>query len=154
MANKYAAVFTKASLFPTTFRSALISAGPAFRANMGRPTLYCRLFNPSQTASGANMAIKRPLCNYNGVVKELAATDMLPGLSSSYVPSEVPSGNMNGTNTVFTLANTPISGTEMVFLNGILQNRGAGNDYTISTNSITFLSAPVSTDIILVTYWK
>lgn len=71
-----------------------------------------------------------------------------------YVCREVPSGTKNGTNTDFTLANTPVSGTEMVFLNGILQNGGAGNDYTISTVTITFAVAPISTDTILVTYWK
>ncbi len=71
-----------------------------------------------------------------------------------YVCREVPTGTKNGTNTDFTLANTPVSGSEMVFLNGILQNGGAGNDYTISTNTITFAVAPISTDTILVTYWK
>lgn len=71
-----------------------------------------------------------------------------------YVCREVPTGTMNGSNTVFTLANTPVSGTEMVFVDGILMNAGALNDYTISTNSITFAVAPVSTDVILVTYWK
>jgi len=71
-----------------------------------------------------------------------------------YVCREVPSGTKNGSNTDFTLANTPVSGSEMVFLNGILQNAGAGNDYTISTVTITFAVAPISSDTILVTYWK
>jgi len=73
-----------------------------------------------------------------------------------YVTREVPSGTKNGSNTDFTLANTPVSGTEMVFFNGMLLNAGAGNDYTISTNTITFLTGviPISTDTILVTYWK
>ncbi|MEW6039932.1 MAG: hypothetical protein AB1633_00225 [Elusimicrobiota bacterium] len=75
-------------------------------------------------------------------------------LMGLYVCREVPSGTKNGTNTAFTLANTPVSGTEMVFLNGLLQNGGAGNDYTISTVTITFAVAPISTDTILVTYWK
>jgi hypothetical protein len=68
------------------------------------------------------------------------------------VTREVPSGLLNGSNTTYTLAHTPTSGTEEVFLNGLLQNAGAGNDYTISTNTITMLSAPVSTDLILVNY--
>jgi len=73
-----------------------------------------------------------------------------------YVCREVPTGTKNGSNTDFTLANTPVSGTEMVFVNGLLMNAGAGNDYTISTNTITFLTGciPISTDTILVTYWK
>jgi hypothetical protein len=73
-----------------------------------------------------------------------------------YVCREAPTGTKNGSNTDFTLAYTPVTGTEMVFLNGVLMNAGAGNDYTIATNVITFLTGmiPISTDVILVTYWK
>jgi hypothetical protein len=75
---------------------------------------------------------------------------------SLYICREVPSGVKNGSNAIFTLANTPVSGTEMIFVNGLLMNAGAGNDYTISTATITFLTGaiPISTDVILVTYWK
>jgi len=52
------------------------------------------------------------------------------------------------------LAATPLSGTECVHLNGILQNVGGSNDYTISTNSITFNSAPETGDVLLVNYAK
>lgn len=65
---------------------------------------------------------------------------------------ETPTGSINGSNTTFTLANTPKSGYEQVFLNGVLQDAGAGNDYTISTTTITMLSAPVTGDKIRVTY--
>lgn len=74
--------------------------------------------------------------------------------SNNYVVREAPSGAINGSNTSFTLANTPISGTEQVFLNGILQEPGAGNDYTISGSSITYLTAPATGDRIRVTYLK
>lgn len=77
------------------------------------------------------------------------------GLSSSnFVTRETPSGSVNGSNVTFTLANTPTSGTEEVFLNGILQEPGAGNDYTISSGTITYLTAPVSGDKIRVNYRK
>jgi len=77
-------------------------------------------------------------------------------VGKAYVCREAPGGTKNGSNTSFTLAYTPVSGTEMVFLNGVLMNAGAGNDYTIATNTITFLTGmiPISTDVILVTYWK
>lgn len=73
---------------------------------------------------------------------------------SNLVVRETPSGSMNGSNVTFTLANTPVSGTEQVFLNGILQEPGAGNDYTISGGTITYASAPTSSDRIRVTYLK
>lgn len=74
------------------------------------------------------------------------------GSSATQVVRETPSGSVNGANTDFTLANTPISNSESVYLNGLLQDVGAGNDYTISGAVITFLTAPVSGDKIRVTY--
>lgn len=74
--------------------------------------------------------------------------------TSNFVTRETPSGSINGSNTAFTLANTPTAGTEEVFLNGILQEPGAGNDYTISSGTITYLTAPVSGDRLRVSYRK
>lgn len=72
---------------------------------------------------------------------------------SSLANRETPSGSLNGSNTSFTTANTPVSGSEMLFLNGILLQAGGGNDYTISSGTITMASAPASTDRLEITYW-
>jgi hypothetical protein len=72
---------------------------------------------------------------------------------SYYVVREVPTGLKNNSNKNFTLAHTPVLGKEMVYLNGVLMNEGAGNDYTISAGTISFDDAPKSNDTILVTYW-
>lgn len=69
-----------------------------------------------------------------------------------FVTRETPSGLVNGSNTAFSLGNVPITGTESVFLNGLLQEPGAGNDYTISGNEITFAEAPISGDRVRVSY--
>ena len=74
--------------------------------------------------------------------------------TTNFIVRETPSGLVNGSNTAYTLANVPISGTEEVYLNGIQQEPGAGNDYTIATSTITFLSAPASGDKIRVSYLK
>lgn len=74
--------------------------------------------------------------------------------NSNFVDRETPSGLVNGSNTVFTLANTPAVGTEHVMLNGLEQEPGAGNDYTISGDTITFAEAPISGDKIRVSYRK
>lgn len=68
------------------------------------------------------------------------------------VTRETPTGTINGSNVTFTLSHTPVSGTEEVFLNGILQEPGSGNDYTISSGTITYLTAPVSGDRLRVSY--
>lgn len=60
-----------------------------------------------------------------------------------------PTGTVNGSNVVFTIADLVISGTEEVFKNGVLQV--ATVDYTITyaaTTTITFTVAPNSVDYI------
>lgn len=71
-----------------------------------------------------------------------------------FVNMETPSGTVNGSNDTFTLANTPVSGTVMLFKNGILLEAGSGNDYTISTATITMATAPVSGDKIRASYFR
>lgn len=71
---------------------------------------------------------------------------------SWFITRETPSGSVNGTNTVFNLANTPINGSESVYLNGLLQEPGVGNDYTIDGAQITFADAPLSDDRVRVSY--
>lgn len=74
--------------------------------------------------------------------------------NANFVIRETPSGSVNSSNTTFTLANTPTAGTEQVYLNGMLQEPGAGNDYTISGGTITYLTAPVTGDKLRVSYMK
>ena len=75
-------------------------------------------------------------------------------IAAKFVTRETPTGAVNGTNTSFVLANTPVVGSESVFLNGILQEPGVGNDYTISAATITYLTAPVAGDKVRVSYVK
>lgn len=74
--------------------------------------------------------------------------------ANNFVDKETPNGVLNGSNTTFTLANTPIAGSEHVYYNGLLLDVGAGNDYTISNAVITTLFAPTSVDKIKVSYRK
>ena len=67
------------------------------------------------------------------------------------VVREVPSGARNGTNLTFTLANTPATGMEMLFLNGLLQ--AITDDYSISGNTITMVVPPKTTDKLVSTYY-
>lgn len=85
-------------------------------------------------------------------VKDAGITPAKLGTGARTVVRETPSGSVNGSNTAFVLANTPASGMEQVYLNGILQEPGSGNDYTISTNTITYLTAPVTGDRLRVSY--
>lgn len=73
------------------------------------------------------------------------------GGAISFADKEVPSGTVNGSNVTFTLAETPTSGSEHLFLNGVLQKDG-GNDYSISGGTITFVTAPETGATLLVSY--
>lgn len=72
--------------------------------------------------------------------------------NSNFKDKEVPTGSINGSNVTFTLASTPVSGSERVYLNGVALRVGAGNDYTITTSTITMTTAPVSGDYLQVDY--
>jgi hypothetical protein len=66
---------------------------------------------------------------------------------------EVPTGTVNGVNTDFTLSALPHSddGT-LVFINSIPQV--LGTDFTISTQTISFTTAPVTGQQVYVFYVK
>lgn len=66
--------------------------------------------------------------------------------------STVPSGAINSSNTAFTLASTPVVGTEAIYFNGQRLFSGAGNDYTISGTAITVLSTPITGDRLTADY--
>lgn len=85
-------------------------------------------------------------------IKDAGITSAKLGTGARPIIRETPSGSVNGSNTSFTLANIPAFGTEQVYLNGILQEPGSGNDYTISTNTLTYLTAPLTGDRLRVSY--
>lgn len=63
---------------------------------------------------------------------------------------ETPSGTINWVNLNFVLSNTPIAWTECVLLNWMRLKYTL--DYTISSNILVFVTAPISWDIIQVDY--
>jgi hypothetical protein len=72
---------------------------------------------------------------------------------ASFADSEVPTGAINGSNAVFTLATAPSpAGSLELYLNGLLMRQGA--DYQITTNTITFFlaSVPQTGDILVASY--
>jgi hypothetical protein len=70
------------------------------------------------------------------------------------VYNETPGGAVNGANTAFTLATAPQNSSLALFVNGQLQEPGAGNDYTIAGTAITMLYAPTTGDKLRANYTK
>jgi len=73
----------------------------------------------------------------------------IPSLSGS---TETPSGTVNGSNKVFTLSTTPDTGSLSLYLNGLRQEEGSGNDYTLTGVTIVFTEAPQIGDIIIASF--
>ena len=64
---------------------------------------------------------------------------------------EVPTGTVNGSNTNFTLSQTPVEADAMlVFLNGIQQKKTT--DWTVSGTTLIFVVAPAVAQQITVQY--
>lgn len=69
-----------------------------------------------------------------------------------HVDKEVLSGTLDGINKVFTLNNTPIDCSELIFLNGLFLDNKVAGDYTISGNEVTLLNAPSPGSILIAHY--
>ncbi len=87
----------------------------------------------------------------------LTNSNLINELTSSptqiFSDKEIPIGNIDGVNSSFTLSHTPIEGSEHIYLNGLLQESGVGNDYIISNSNITFLTPPEKDFKIRCTYY-
>jgi hypothetical protein len=61
-------------------------------------------------------------------------------ISAGFVDGEAPSGTLNGTNLAFTLSQSPLPALSLsLYRNGIELRQGV--DYSLSTNSVTFIPA-------------
>jgi len=83
--------------------------------------------------------------------EELMDTTTIVHVSGTIITKEIPTGAINGSNQAYLLEYTPITDTEEVYLNGLLQH-AYGNDYTLSGKTITFVEAPYVGSKIFVTY--
>ena len=72
-----------------------------------------------------------------------------PG-GGTVVVGEVPAGVKDGVNVVFTLAQTPRTGTTAVYRNGLRETNGAG--YSVSGSTVTFTTPPPAGDEITADY--
>lgn len=89
----------------------------------------------------------------SGITANELASNAVTFVKTFQVVRQVPAGTIDGVNSSFTPGSLFVNGSEMVFLNGILQNAG-GNDYTGNGTTIVFTSAPLAGDILLVSYWR
>jgi hypothetical protein len=74
-------------------------------------------------------------------------------LDDGLYEEEVPTGLVNGVNTVFTLSSAPHSAKSVsIYLNGLLQRQST--DYSVSGTTVTFVTAPATAQRVLAKYTK
>lgn len=65
--------------------------------------------------------------------------------------NETPSGTINGSNTAFSLAQTPLENeTVSLYLDGLYLTEGT--DYTLTNTSITMTTAPATAQVLRAVY--
>ena len=72
--------------------------------------------------------------------------------TAGFADEEAPSGTINGSNAVFTLAHTPNPAASLKLYKNGVRMRAGGNDYTLATATITMVSAPLTGDVLLADY--
>jgi hypothetical protein len=117
--------------------------------NSGYTSAHIVVANGSGVLAG--VALSGDATISNAGVLSLAANVLK---EADFVFNETPSGDVDAVNDEYVLANTPIAGSVQVFLNGLLQDVGGSNDYTIAGDTITFVDAPEIGDKIRVSYLK
>ncbi len=108
--------------------------------------------------SGATGALESVQGNLDDCIRVDGSTGPCGSTTSGssgpgFADGETPAGNVNGSNTVFTLAQAPAPASSLqIFRNGILQKNGV--DYTVSGSTVTFGSAsvPQTGDLLLASY--
>jgi len=70
----------------------------------------------------------------------------------NFIDHEKPNGVIDGINKFFELGTQPKPGSDHVYLNGLLQDSGENNDYTINGKIITFNDPPTSWSKITCSY--
>jgi hypothetical protein len=143
-----------------------LAAGSSSQVLIGGATPSWGAVNLSTMAAGTLQASQFPALtgDVTTIAGSLATTiNVTSGTGflkyPSIVTSETPSGLVNGSNTAFTLANTPANGaggttTLQLELNGNTLEVGTGNDYTLSGANITVLFALQTGDKLRAFYWK
>jgi hypothetical protein len=101
-------------------------------------------FGDSAAVGSATVAARRD--HKHAMMAAPATVNMIVGELATTV--------WNGVLTDYILAHTPTALSYAVYKNGLRQQAGAGNDYTLTTATITFLAGnlPIAGDVVLVDY--
>jgi hypothetical protein len=121
--------------------SASTSASAASTSASNASTSATSASNSATSATSSKNAAATSETNAAASAASAAASASAVGTFAQ----ETPSGTVNGSNTAFTLAHTPLSSTSVrVYKNGVFQRQTTY--YSVSSATITFVTAPTTGD--------
>lgn len=97
--------------------------------------------------------ISQSLETQNLILDELSATADALNPNKIFVNKEIPSGSIDGVNTIYTLSHVPTQGSDHLYLNGLLIEENSNTDYTISGSTIKFNEPLLSGSKLHCTYY-
>ena len=89
-----------------------------------------------------------PAANEGGGTGDLSTAVLL----TDFKVQQTVTGTLNGSNTSFTLPDSPRDGTLTLILNGLIMQEGNGNDFTLSGTTVTMAVAPEDNDRLVASY--
>ena len=136
----------------TSANAAAISAETAAREAAIAQEVTDRLAAVAAEQAAREAAVAALDARLNSVEGNLGSAPMP---FARFINRETPVGAVDGVNALFQLAYPQAPGSENVFLNGMLMEPGAGNDYTIDAQgAITLMRSPLVGDRIKVSYFR
>ncbi|HWQ96732.1 MAG TPA: hypothetical protein VN538_01370 [Clostridia bacterium] len=124
-----------------------VATRPSAAASSGKWVVITDALTGGNCGSGGGSAIA--LCRSNGSAW-VALGDGSGSATINFADAETPSGTVNGTNAAFTLTNSPSPTSSLrLYKNGQLMIEGAGADYTITGNTVTYTASakPLTGDV-------
>jgi len=97
--------------------------------------------------------VSQSLSTQNIQIEYLSSNSNALNPNKIFVNKEIPSGSIDGVNTVYFLENTPTIGSEHIYLNGLLIDDKIFTDYSISGSVITFDEPLLSGSKLSCTYY-
>ena len=113
-----------------------------------------QLPNPSATTLGGVESLTCGAGSHLDSISTSGVPHCAADAASATSNQAAPTGTINGANTTFTLSPTPTAASDVnCYENGLQQQQGAGNDYTISGGTITYLTAPPTGTKLICTWY-
>jgi hypothetical protein len=132
---------------------ATITATPTINIPPDMMEMVMNASNVLYNLTSSVSQISQSLTTSKKQIDNLSLTSNTLNSSKIFVNKETPSGQIDGSNTRYTLSHKPTPGSDHLYLNGILIEDGTSTDYIISGSVITFSEPLLNGSKLLCTYY-